>query len=46
MIESNQVVLKQPGLGITFNPNAAREHRGEPKNSHNLFDEEGTLKRP
>jgi galactonate dehydratase len=34
------------GLGVTFHPDAAREHPGEPKDSHSLFDEEGALKRP
>ncbi|EMA66911.1 galactonate dehydratase [Halorubrum distributum JCM 13916] len=36
----------EPGLGVTFHPDAAREYPGEPKDSHSLFDEEGALKRP
>jgi galactonate dehydratase len=39
-------VSDEPGLGVTFHPDAAREHPGEPKDSHSLFDEEGALKRP
>jgi len=39
-------VPDEPGLGVTFHPDAAREYPGEPKDSHSLFDEEGALKRP
>jgi|AntRauTorcE11898_2_1112593.scaffolds.fasta_scaffold00068_47 galactonate dehydratase len=39
-------VPDEPGLGVTFDPDAARDHPGEPKDSHSLFDEEGALKRP
>lgn len=39
-------VPAEPGLGVTFHPDAAREYPGEPKDSHSLFDEEGALKRP
>ncbi|CDK38568.1 Gluconate dehydratase [Halorubrum sp. DM2] len=39
-------VPDEPGLGVEFNPEAAREHPGEPKDSHSLFDEGGALKRP
>jgi galactonate dehydratase len=39
-------VPDEPGLGVTFYPDAAREYPGEPKDSHSLFDEEGALKRP
>ena len=39
-------VPDDPGLGVTFPPDAAREYPGEPKDSHSLFDEEGALKRP
>lgn len=35
-----------PGLGVEFDSDAAREYPGEPKDSHSLFDAEGTLKRP
>jgi len=39
-------VPDRPGLGIRFNEEAAKEHPGEPKESHSLFDREGALKRP
>jgi galactonate dehydratase len=39
-------VPDEPGLGVSFDPDAARDHPGEPKDSHSLFDEEGALKRP
>ncbi|QGX94873.1 mandelate racemase/muconate lactonizing enzyme family protein [Haloplanus rallus] len=39
-------VPDEPGLGVTFDPDAAREYPGEPKDSHSLFDEDGALKRP
>jgi galactonate dehydratase len=39
-------VPDKPGLGVEFNPEAARDHPGEPKDSHSLFDAEGALKRP
>lgn len=39
-------VPDDPGLGVTFHPEAARVSPGEPKDSHSLFDEEGALKRP
>jgi galactonate dehydratase len=39
-------VPDEPGLGVTFHPDAAREYLGEPKDSHSLFDQEGALKRP
>lgn len=39
-------VPNEPGLGVRFDPEAAREHPGEPKDSHSLFDESGALKRP
>ncbi|GAB6862235.1 mandelate racemase/muconate lactonizing enzyme family protein [Haloplanus litoreus] len=39
-------VPDEPGLGVTFNPDVAREYPGEPKDSHSLFDEDGALKRP
>jgi len=39
-------VPDEPGLGVEFDPEAAREHPGEPKDSHSLFDAEGALKRP
>jgi galactonate dehydratase len=39
-------VPDDPGLGVTFDPEAARDHPGEPKESHSLFDIDGALKRP
>nr|WP_281177851.1 enolase C-terminal domain-like protein [Halalkalicoccus paucihalophilus] len=39
-------VPDKPGLGVEFDAEAAREHPGEPKDSHSLFDAEGALKRP
>lgn len=39
-------VPDEPGLGVTFRPDVAREYPGEPKDSHSLFDEDGALKRP
>ncbi|MFB6112466.1 MAG: mandelate racemase/muconate lactonizing enzyme family protein [Halodesulfurarchaeum sp.] len=39
-------VPDSPGLGVEFDPDAARDHPGEPKDSHSLFDAEGALKRP
>jgi galactonate dehydratase len=39
-------VPDEPGLGVEFDAEAAREHPGEPKDSHSLFDAEGALKRP
>lgn len=39
-------VPDEPGLGVSFNPDAARDHPGEPKDSHSLFDAGGALKRP
>ena len=39
-------VPDKPGLGVEFNPEAAKEHPGEPKDSHSLFDADGALKRP
>jgi galactonate dehydratase len=39
-------VPDEPGLGVEFDEDAAREHPGEPKDSHSLFDAEGALKRP
>jgi len=39
-------VPDEPGLGVEFDPDAAREHPGEPKDSHSLFDAEGAQKRP
>jgi len=39
-------VPDEPGLGVEFDPDAARDHPGEPKDSHSLFDAEGALKRP
>ena len=39
-------VPDEPGLGVTFHPDVAREYPGEPKDSHSLFDEDGALKRP
>lgn len=39
-------VPDEPGLGVTFDEEAAREYPGEPKDSHSLFDVEGALKRP
>jgi galactonate dehydratase len=39
-------VPDEPGLGVTFDPDAAREYPGEPKDSHSLFDTDGALKRP
>lgn len=39
-------VPDEPGLGVDFNEDAAREYPGEPKESHSLFDAEGALKRP
>ena len=39
-------VPDEPGLGVEFDAEAARDHPGEPKDSHSLFDAEGALKRP
>ena len=39
-------VPDEPGLGVTFDEESAREYPGEPKDSHSLFDVEGALKRP
>ncbi|WP_338041817.1 MULTISPECIES: enolase C-terminal domain-like protein [Haloarcula] len=39
-------VPDKPGLGVEFDPEAARDHPGESKDSHSLFDAEGALKRP
>jgi len=39
-------VPDEPGLGVEFDAEAARDHPGEPKDSHSLFDEAGALKRP
>ncbi|WP_317176103.1 mandelate racemase/muconate lactonizing enzyme family protein [Halomontanus rarus] len=39
-------VPDEPGLGVEFDAEAARQHPGEPKDSHSLFDAEGALKRP
>jgi galactonate dehydratase len=39
-------VPDEPGLGVAFDEDAARDHPGEPKDSHSLFDAEGALKRP
>ncbi|MDS0261041.1 hypothetical protein NDI56_16705 [Haloarcula sp. S1CR25-12] len=34
-------VPDSPGLGVEFDPEAARQYPGEPKDSHSLFDAEG-----
>lgn len=34
-------VPDEPGLGVTFDPDVAREYPGEPKDSHSPFDEDG-----
>ena len=39
-------VPDEPGLGVEFDAEAARQYPGEPKDSHSLFDAEGALKRP
>ncbi len=39
-------VPDEPGLGVEFDADAAREHPSDPKDSHSLFDAEGSLKRP
>ncbi len=39
-------VPDEPGLGVEFDPDAAREYPGTPKEQNSLFDEEGALKRP
>lgn len=39
-------VPDEPGLGVEFDPEAAREHPGTAKEQNSLFDEEGALKRP
>jgi len=44
--EGTLEVPDEPGLGVEFDADAAREHPGEPKDSHSLFDAEGALKRP
>ncbi len=36
----------EPELGVTFDPDTAREYPEEPTDSHSLFDEKETLKRP
>lgn len=38
-------VPDEPGPGVTFDAEAAREYPAEPKDSHSLFDEAGALKR-
>ncbi len=44
--EGTLEVPDEPGLGVEFDADAAREHPAEPKDSHSLFDAEGALKRP
>jgi len=39
-------VPDEPGLGVEFDPDAAREYPGTPMEQNSLFDEEGALKRP
>lgn len=39
-------VPDDPGLGVEFDEEAAKEYPAKPKESHSLFDEEGALKRP
>ncbi|WP_312912650.1 mandelate racemase/muconate lactonizing enzyme family protein [Natronosalvus caseinilyticus] len=39
-------VPDEPGLGVEFDAEAARQYPGEPKDSHSLFDSDGALKRP
>ncbi|MFC7216164.1 mandelate racemase/muconate lactonizing enzyme family protein [Saliphagus sp. GCM10025334] len=39
-------VPDEPGLGVEFDAEAARQYPGEAKDSHSLFDSDGALKRP
>ncbi|GAB7020871.1 mandelate racemase/muconate lactonizing enzyme family protein [Halostagnicola bangensis] len=46
-VENGSIAVPdKPGLGVEFDAEAAREHPGQPKDSHSLFDAEGALKRP
>ena len=44
--EGSITVPDEPCLGVQFDPEATRNHPGEPKEQNSLFDEAGALKRP